>query len=407
MGVKLYNEIEERFIKYVEEHQSELYTCLSELVKIDTVNYKTYGNENNGQDYLEKICKDLGLKVDRFAPESISGLSQHRDYMPGRSADKRDDLVAILEGQDKSKSVMLASHMDTETFGPIEKWNDDPFSGIIKDGKIYGRGAGDDKSGIAISWFIMKAFKDLGIVPKKNIVLGSYSDEEGGGGNGALALALKYPSDFCISLDSSGFETEALGGGCFRLVLNSYKKDKSIASVFDVFEGVNKVVEKLSVLNGQGKTTIRLSSAQAGIGGIKEGVVNIAIYTDMTKEESQDKLDNICKELQDDFKRLSLSTEGFKLTTRYFIYGETPKDSAESKILSEIIRDETGEYPDTKGSCLSDLSLLMAYGCKNSFNYGIPRGSSDGGGAHQPNEHARCDELLKLTKNIALVLLRM
>mgnify|MGYP003319684105 CR=1 FL=1 len=57
MGVKLYNEIEERFIKYVEEHQSELYTCLSELVKIDTVNYKTYGNENNGQDYLEKICK--------------------------------------------------------------------------------------------------------------------------------------------------------------------------------------------------------------------------------------------------------------------------------------------------------------------------------------------------------------
>ena len=73
--------------------------------------------------------------------------------------------------------------MDTETFGPIEKWNDAPLSGIIKDGKIYGRGAGDDKSGIAISWFIMKAFKDLGIVPKKNIVLGSYSDEEGGGGN--------------------------------------------------------------------------------------------------------------------------------------------------------------------------------------------------------------------------------
>lgn len=407
MGVKLHNETEERLLKYIDDNQNELYRQLSELVKIDTVNHKTYGNENQGQDYLEKICKDLNLKVDRFAPESIPNLTKNKDYNPGRSADKRDNLVAILDGEDTEKSVMLASHMDTEVIGDLGKWTDDPFSGIIRDGKIYGRGAGDDKSGIAISWFIIKAFKDLGIVPKKNILLASYSDEEGGGGNGALALALKYPCDFCISLDSSGFETEALGGGCFKLKMKSLKNDKSIASVFDVFEGVNSVVEKLAELNKRPKTRIRLSSAQAGIGGIKEGVVSIAIYTDMTKEQCQQELDNICDNLKDVFDRLGLITDGFVLTTRFFIYGETKKDSKEARILSDLIQEETGEKPITNGNCLSDLSLLMAYSCKNSFNYGIPRGSEEGGGAHQPNEHARCDELLKLTKNIALVLLRM
>lgn len=407
MERKLYNETEEKIIKYIEENKEELFYQLSELVKIDTQNFRTHGNENAGQDYLEKICKDLGLFVDRFTPDSVEGLTENVDFKEGRGTENREDLVAVFEGENTNESIMLAAHMDTETVGDLSKWEDSPFSGLIKDGKIYGRGSGDDKFGLAVAWYLIKAFKECGIKPKKNIYIGSYIDEEGGGGNGALGLALKYPCDCVINLDSSGFETEALGGGCFSLKLKSTKNDKAIASVFDVFEGVKLVVDELNKLNEREKTTIRLSSAQAGEGGVKEGTVSIAIYTNMTKEETQEVFADICNSLKPKFDELNLATDGFELITRFFIYGKTDKDSKEAKILSELIKEETGSYPDAKGTCLSDLSLILRYGSKNSFNFGMVRGSSSGGGAHQPNEHIDCDELVKLAKIVALVLLRM
>lgn len=407
MERKLYNQDEEKLFKYIDDNKEELFTQLSELVKIDTQNFRTHGKENDGQDYLEKICKEIGLTVDRFTPDSIEGLTECVDFKEGRGTDKRENLVASYNEEGAEKTIMLAAHMDTESVGDLEKWEDSPFSGLIKDGKIYGRGAGDDKSGLAVAWFLIKAISELGIKTKKNILIGSYIDEEGGGGNGALGMAVKYPCDCCVNLDSAGFETQALGGGCFTFTIKSTKNDKAIASVFDVFEGVNLVVNKLSELDGCGKTKIRLSNAQAGAGGVKEGSINIAIYTDMTKEETQKKFDDICAELKPQFDRLNLATDGFILTTRFFIYGEADKDSKEVEILSELIKETTGQYPDTTGTCLSDLSLMLKYGSKNSFNYGLPRGSADGGGAHQPNEHIYCDNLVELTKTIALLIMRM
>ena len=136
-------------------------------------------------------------------------------------------------------------------------------------------------------------------------------------------------------------------------------------------------------------------------------MLSLAIYTDMTKEETQKKFDAICAELKPQFDALKLATDGFVLTTRFFIYGKTQEGSQEVKILSELIKEQTGSYPDTKGTCLSDLSLVLRYGSANSFNYGMPRGSKDGGGAHQPNEHISCDNLIKCAKTVALMLLRM
>ena len=92
---------------------------------------------------------------------------------------------------------------------------------------------------------------------------------------------------------------------------------------------------------------------------------------------------------------------------RFFRYGKTDPESREAALLSSLLEETTGACPDTRGTCLSDLSLLLAYGTKNSFNYGMPRGSETGGGAHQPNEHVRLDTLLTFAKTLALFLLRI
>ena len=127
----------------------------------------------------------------------------------------------------------------------------------------------------------------------------------------------------------------------------------------------------------------------------------------MSKEETQAKLDSIVSRLTPELEKLNLATDGFILTTRFFHYGEADKDSREVELLTELITENTGEAPDTKGTCLSDLSLVLKYGSKNSFNYGMPRGSKTGGGAHQPNEHIECEKLLDLTKIMAKLIMKI
>ena len=406
MNVSPKSENERIILSYLEENKETLFKTLSSLVKIDTQNFRTHGKENDGQELLEKLCLELGLAVDRFAPDTVEGLTSSPDYMKGRGTDLRENLVATYCVPNATKSVMFAAHMDTVQIGDITAWTDDPFSGAIRDGKIYGRGSGDDKFGLAAGYYLIKAFKETAVSPKKNLLIGSYVDEEGGGGGGALGLALKYPVDALFNLDASGFETEALGGGCFDITVRSTQNDKAIASIMDVFTGLNLIKEELEAIHGKGKNTIRLSTVTAGTGGTKEGALSFAIYTDMTKEETVARLAEICERLKPRFDDLSLSTDGFVLRTRFFIYGETDRESREVQVLSSLLEEQNGIVPDTKGTCLSDLSLLLRYGTKNSFNFGIPRGSKEGGGAHQPNEHIDCETLLTFTKILALLILR-
>jgi len=401
-------EREKKVLSYIEEHQEELYRVLSELVQIDTQNFITKGNENAGQHCLAERCHEIGLKTELYAPDSVEGLVQCDEYNPGRGTDERENLVAVFEGETKENGVMLAAHMDTMPVGELSLWTDSPFSGKVQDGKIYGRGAGDDKFGLALSWYVIKALKDCGITPQKNILLGSYVDEEYGGGNGALGLCLKYPCDCYVNLDSSGYETMALGGGCFEFKVKSTKNDKGIASVFDVFGALNAAREALEQLQkDEPNTTIRLTCFSGGLDGKKEGLLSFAIYTDKTKEEMQDILKHIFSDIAPKLNEANFMSEGFVLTTKFFRFGKTKEDSREAEILKDAIFEITGEKVDGKGSCLSDLSVFLQYGNRNSFSYGMLRGSKDGGGAHQPNEHIECKRLLDTAKSVALMLVRM
>ncbi len=406
MNIAIKSEDERRLLAYIDEHRDKLFSMLSDLVRVDTQNFRDHGNENAGQDLLARMCVRAGLTVDRFAPDSVAGVTEAPDYMLGRGTDARENLVAFFPENAVFRSVMLAAHMDTVPIGNTAAWEGDPLSGEIRDGKIYGRGAGDDKFGLAAALFLMCAFRETDVSPKKKLLLGSYVDEEGGGGGGALALAKKHPVDCLINLDASRFECESLGGGCFTVSLRTTENDHAIASVFDVFTGLNLIKVELEKLHGTGKNSIRLSSVKAGTEGDKSGSLSFAIYTDMTREETEARLAAIYESLTPAFDDLKLTGEGFRLVTRFFLYGETAKDSPEAKALTTLLTEETGKAPDTSGSCLSDLSLLLRYGTKNSFNYGMVRGSKTGGGAHQPNEHIDCEEFICFVKRLALLLMR-
>ena len=94
------------------------------------------------------------------------------------------------EGKDQNlKPVVLMAHTDVVPIASLDKWTVDPFSGTIKDGKIWGRGTIDDKfSMIAILEGVEMLLKE-GFVPERSIYLAFGHDEEVGGEKGAKEMA--------------------------------------------------------------------------------------------------------------------------------------------------------------------------------------------------------------------------
>lgn len=96
------------------------------------------------------------------------------------------NVVARLSGQNKGKVLLLNGHLDVVP--PGEDWTVDPFGGEIRDGKIYGRGTTDMKSGVASLVAAMIAFKRSGVHFSGEIVFTGVAEEETAGEFGTVYL---------------------------------------------------------------------------------------------------------------------------------------------------------------------------------------------------------------------------
>ncbi|MFQ5753280.1 MAG: M20/M25/M40 family metallo-hydrolase, partial [bacterium] len=99
--------------------------------------------------------------------------------------------MAKIKGKEHSRTIWIMSHMDVVPPGDINKWQGDPWTIRVEDGKIIGRGTEDNHQGIVSSLLTAKAFRDEGIQPEHDIGLVLVADEETGSKYGIQYL-LKY-----------------------------------------------------------------------------------------------------------------------------------------------------------------------------------------------------------------------
>ena len=116
--------------------EEEITNLAQELIKIPSD--ETAG-EKEVCEYLESYLKSLGMKV----------LLQK--VLPNRP-----NIIAEVIGDEVGKSIMFNGHVDTVPIGDIKKWSMDPYSAIIKDNKLFGRGSTDMKGAIASMIIAMK-----------------------------------------------------------------------------------------------------------------------------------------------------------------------------------------------------------------------------------------------------------
>lgn len=86
------------------------------------------------------------------------------------------------------QTLLVHSHIDTQPVGDIELWLSDPYQADLRDGVIYGRGAGDDKGSVAAQIAAARALARSGFDPGYVLKFAFVADEESGGARGTRFL---------------------------------------------------------------------------------------------------------------------------------------------------------------------------------------------------------------------------
>ena len=155
-------------LKKIEEMREEIVDFMVQMIRIPAVNPAFGGSgEEERAKFLEKKLREICDEVKRFDVRDENGLL-------------RPNLVGMIFGEDRSRTLWILSHMDTVPEGDISLWSHDPYDPVVEDGKIYGRGTLDDGQGIVSSYFAAKAIVESGKRPKVNLGLVFVADEEAG-----------------------------------------------------------------------------------------------------------------------------------------------------------------------------------------------------------------------------------
>ena len=410
-------------ISLIDERKNELFRLLSDLIKINSESFSSYGNEEECAKYIHKLCLDMGLESELYSPLDIKDFTNHSDYMPGRGLENRYNVSATYKGKSDSNGLMIMGHTDTVAIGDVSKWDRDPLSGEISDGKIHGRGACDDKYALAASLFIIKLLRENGFVPKENLVFAAYSDEEYGGSHGALAAVLHDRCENIVNLDCEAGIIWHCGTGGGEVKYNFHTKDiadsaekcaRAIGIVMDELEKfkANRCAELSANKYYKGtiipETSLRYMGVKAGSDGsdLGDGFVYFVYYTDKTKAEIDKEFEALHEIIKERLDNIGVVGEGFVPNTRFFHYVHTEPDSDEIKLLLECAKEVGAGEIQVVGSCLSDLSVISKFGSSRAFGYGAGINFSKVGGAHQPNEYIECDEFLGFTKTVAAYILK-
>jgi acetylornithine deacetylase len=212
---------------WVKAHRDELLKQLAGLIRTRTDNTPPTGREKAGQEYLQRLLTPLFPErdLDLFEIDDVPGIREHPLYFTHidgieRQYRDRPNFVARLPGKGGGNSLALSGHMDSV---PVteDRWQvfPDPYSGGIKDGRMYGRGVADMKAGTFSGFAALRCLKELGVSLKGDLYAESVVDEEYGGVNGTIACRLRYPdTDFAILSEPSGLTAtiETAGGSIWK-----------------------------------------------------------------------------------------------------------------------------------------------------------------------------------------------
>jgi len=164
--------LKKEFMQKVDSLSGELIELTREMIRISSENPP--GDESGVAELVAENLTSLGFDVKLVEPKA-----------------KRVNTLGTLRGKGGGGNFLFNGHYDTVPVGSLDFWTVDPFQGVVRNGRIYGRGSGDEKGAIASMIIAAQALVQLGISLKGNLLIHAVADEEVGSKYGTRHLIEK------------------------------------------------------------------------------------------------------------------------------------------------------------------------------------------------------------------------
>jgi len=398
------NEDDQKLISYIDNKKEEICVLIKELVSIPSVNIpgEKIGKQLEIGSYLYKKFQDIGLINIHF-----------QDVYPGAR-----NVLGETSALSSKIGIIFNGHTDTVH---VKNMNINPFRCSVVDGKIYGRGTADMKSGLAAAIIAVKAILDLNLPLSKRILLTAVVDEEGLGRGidqlisegikaecGIVGEPTCYGGNLKVAIAHKGrAELEVIVKGKASHGCEPSSGINAISKMCTVIQAIEKDLPKKLSMNFH---------SLLGTGTINIGVINGGTQSNIVPDicrikidrrtlpgenftEVQNEIENILKKLKEKDPELNVSVKLTKNTiTRWSEPMEISPDEKIVKTARVAIQNITGTPVIWGSPGYTDASPLVNKAKIPTIVLGPGRIG------HTQDEHVHIEEVIHCTKIYALIM---
>ncbi len=415
---------QEEVFKAVEAKRDRLVSLLQDLIRIPTVVPPGDKYEEMVQ-FLEPIFQNLNFQTTR-----VIIPAEEIEKIPFPLEGPRVNLVAHRDFE-KEEVVTIYAHMDVV---PIEEpWTKEPFNPVVDNGKLYGRGAIDMKSGIAGMIVALEVLHEIGIQPHFDIICTLCTDEEIGMYPGSYYLAKKgFMKGHVVNTELGAQMPIIIAGVAGNVDVKIRTKGRSCHSGMN-FMGVNAVEAMIPILSELEALKHQVEKRESKIplmpilkafgatsdyvtpmfnidiiqGGTKSNVVpaecEVVINRRYIPEETYDQ---IVKEIQDAVNRGKAKSKVLDVEVKFvhsyspFIADTTSKYAKKMKEALKAVHGFQDEDFVVGGAAASTDMGFITQASDIANIIGLGAATLDNVSAHKPDEWVRIDDLVNMTKQL-------
>ncbi len=356
--------------------------------------------------WLQKFKADDLSSIHEYIP--VSNLSSN--YIKDANKEKLN-VIAIADSGKPGPTLILNGHYDVEPIIDSSDWIESWNSGLIKNGKIWGRGASDMLGGLTSQIYIASEFARQKKKWKGKIIFTAVTDEEIGG-NGTLSALLFMRSKglindsentYCLIAEPSNqvIANETLGfmhmiikvSGLARHIAGATRYDNALYSAIELINEFDKVIEEITKMHGTPKNDMIYN-----FGVIKGGVDAATPIDSISLEATVFYPSNIEYEKLKRFIIDQIQKKNIRLSIRFsdfYFNGQRSPSNSLSRALIHTTPNKGIVMGKFNSPC--DARLFDAFGIKNVITYG-PGSLAQ---AHTVNEFIKIENIEEYNTHIA------
>ncbi len=403
-----------QIMQWVDDQKDEIVQSVAVLVHYPSVSPHEGGTgEVKKAQYIAQLVEKLGLPQaewhnapDEKAPEGY-----------------RPNLIVRIPGA-TSKRLWIISHMDVVPEGDLALWHTDPFTAVVKDGRVYGRGSNDNGQELIASLYAASLLTKRGIQSKYEVCLCFVADEEVGSVYGIQHLIQEgiFQKDDCIVVPDGGndkgdfievaeksilwlefsVEGEQVHASRPDLGLNACR----IANVFavELDRALHGAFPDKDSLFNPSVSTFEPTRRNSNVGNVNTipGKETFCFDCRILPSVNVDAVLNVVSQVKKQVERAEGGSISFSILQRTDSTLPTPSDAPVVRLLASSLREVYGFEPVIGGVGGGTCAAFFR-------KEGIPAvvWAHEADVAHMPNEYCEIEHLLNETKVFALMMAGM